>query len=35
VGGKKVRFQQQAEGVFVYLEGISTDSIDTIIQLNY
>ena len=35
VGGKKVRFQQQAEGVFVYLEGISTDSIDTIIHLNY
>ena len=35
VGGKKVHFQQQAEGVFVYLEGISTDSIDTIIQLNY
>ena len=35
VGGKKVRFQQQAEGVFVYLEGIKTDSIDTIIQLNY
>ncbi len=35
VGGKKVRFQQQAEGVFVYLEGISVDSIDTIIQLNY
>ena len=35
VGGKKVRFLQQAEGVFVYLEGISTDSIDTIIQLNY
>jgi alpha-L-fucosidase len=35
VGGKKVRFQQQAEGLFVYLEGISTDSIDTIIQLNY
>jgi len=35
VGGKKVRFQQQAEGVFVYLEGITVDSIDTIIQLNY
>jgi len=35
VGGKKVRFQQQAEGVFIYLEGISLDSIDTIIQLNY
>ncbi len=35
VGGKKVRFQQQEEGVFVYLEGVSLDSIDTIIQLNY
>ena len=35
VGGKKVRFQQQSEGVFVYLEGITLDSIDTIIQLNY
>jgi alpha-L-fucosidase len=35
VGGKKVRFQQQAEGVFIYVEGISLDSIDTIIQLNY
>jgi len=33
--GKKVRFQQQPEGVFVYLEGITMDSIDTIIQLNY
>ena len=35
VGGKKVRFQQQPEGVFVYLDGVSMDSIDTIIQLNY
>jgi alpha-L-fucosidase len=35
VGGKKVRFQQQPEGVFVYLDGVSIDSIDTIIQLNY
>lgn len=33
--GKKVRFQQQPEGVFVYLEGITMDAIDTIIQLNY
>jgi alpha-L-fucosidase len=33
--GKKVRFQQQPEGVFVYLEAITMDSIDTIIQLNY
>ncbi len=33
--GKKVRFQQQPEGVFVYLEGITMDTIDTIIQLNY
>lgn len=33
--GKKVRFQQQPEGVFVYLEAITMDTIDTIIQLNY
>lgn len=33
--GKKVRFQQQPEGVFVYLEAITMDAIDTIIQLNY
>lgn len=34
--GNKVslRFKQQPEGVFVYLEGISMDAIDTIIQLN-
>ncbi len=29
-----LRFKQQPEGVFVYLEGISMDAIDTIIQLN-
>lgn len=34
-GGKKLRFQQQQEGVFVYLDGVALDSIDTIIQLNY
>jgi alpha-L-fucosidase len=29
-----VKFKQVAEGVFVYLDGISLNNIDTIIQLN-
>lgn len=31
---KRVRFQQQAEGVFVYTDGITLNDVDTIIQLN-
>jgi alpha-L-fucosidase len=30
----KVKFKQQPEGLFVYLDGISFDDIDTIIQLD-
>ncbi len=33
-GKASLRFKQQPEGVFVYLDGMSMDSIDTIIQLN-
>ncbi|MES2006173.1 MAG: alpha-L-fucosidase [Bacteroidota bacterium] len=29
-----LRFKQQPEGVFVYLDGVKMDTIDTIIQLN-
>jgi len=29
-----IKFKQVAEGVFVYLDGISLNDIDTIIQLN-
>jgi alpha-L-fucosidase len=29
-----VKFKQVAEGIFVYLDGISLNDIDTIIQLN-
>ena len=31
--GNKVRFKQQPEGVFVYLDNIALDDIDTIIRL--
>jgi alpha-L-fucosidase len=30
-----VKFKQQPEGVFIYLEGITLDEIDTIVQLNF
>ena len=33
-GSQKVRFKQVPEGAFIYLEGIKTGDIDTIIQLN-
>jgi alpha-L-fucosidase len=31
---KRIRFQQQAEGVFIYLDGVTLNDVDTIIQLN-
>ena len=31
--GSKVNFKQQPEGVFVYLDGVEKDNVDTIIQL--
>ncbi len=31
---KNIRFRQMPEGTFIYLDGISQDDIDTIIQLN-
>jgi alpha-L-fucosidase len=31
---KKIKFKQQPEGTFIYLDGITLDGIDTIIQLN-
>lgn len=33
--GKKLRFTQQKEGVFIYLDGVTQDPYDTVIQLNY
>jgi alpha-L-fucosidase len=30
---RTLKFKQQPEGVFVYLDGITWDSIDTIIQV--
>src|SRR6202012_2885622 len=30
---KEIKFKQQAEGTFIYLDGIALDDIDTIIQL--
>jgi len=32
-GGKAIKFKQQAEGVFVYLNGITLDPNDTIVKL--
>lgn len=31
--GKAVKFKQQAEGVFIYPDGIDTDAVDTIIKI--
>jgi alpha-L-fucosidase len=33
-GTGKVKFKQLPEGTFVYVDGVSTDPVDTIIQLN-
>ncbi len=33
MNSKAVKFKQQPEGVFVYLDGVEQDSLDTIIQL--
>jgi alpha-L-fucosidase len=33
-GGSKIKFKQLPEGSFIYLNGVKTDDIDTIIQLN-
>lgn len=32
-GKKEIRFKQQAEGTFIYLDNITLDEVDTIIQL--
>ena len=32
-GGKKIKFKQQAEGAFLYMDGVQPDAIDTIIEL--
>ena len=32
--GKKIKFMQQAEGLFLYKDGLAADEYDTIIQLN-
>jgi alpha-L-fucosidase len=32
--GLSVKFKQVPEGLFIYLEGVKLDDIDTIIQLN-
>lgn len=33
--GKSVNFKQVPEGVFLYMEGIAFDSIDTIVELSW
>jgi alpha-L-fucosidase len=33
-GNKEVKFKQQPEGTFIYLDGVVLDEIDTIIQLD-
>jgi alpha-L-fucosidase len=33
-GNKEVKFKQQPEGTFIYLDGVILDEIDTIIQLD-
>lgn len=32
-GGKAVKFKQQSEGVFIYMEGLAMDPVDTIVKL--
>jgi alpha-L-fucosidase len=32
-GKKEIRFKQQAEGTFIYLDNITLDEVDTIIQI--
>ncbi|CAN5703515.1 alpha-L-fucosidase [soil metagenome] len=32
-GGKSIKFRQQPEGTFIYLDGVVLDDIDTIIQI--
>lgn len=32
-GKKEIKFKQQAEGTFIYLDGITLDEVDTIIQI--
>ena len=32
-GQKEIKFKQQPEGTFIYLDGVMQDDIDTIIQL--
>jgi alpha-L-fucosidase len=34
-GGSSVHFKQQSEGVFVYLDNIRMDDIDTILQVSF
>ena len=33
-GQKEIKFKQQPEGTFIYLDGVMLDDIDTIIQLD-
>jgi len=33
-GNKEIKFKQQPEGTFIYIDGIMLDDIDTIIQLD-
>ena len=32
-GQKEIKFKQQPEGTFIYIDGVSLDNIDTIIQI--
>jgi len=33
-GQKELKFKQQAEGTFIYIDGVILDDIDTIIQVD-
>jgi len=33
-GQKEIKFKQQPEGTFIYIDGVVLDDIDTIIQLD-
>ena len=33
-GQKEIKFKQQPEGTFIYLDGVMLDDIDTIIQID-
>jgi alpha-L-fucosidase len=34
IGRNEVKFKQQSEGTFIYLDGVELDDIDTVIQID-